>query len=293
LFPQDCLVPHGYDIDPSFAEWIHRQRTTYAAMIKEKKPNQMVIDRMAKLKDMDFNFTVHSDKWTEHWLLLKEYKEKHGNCQVPTHYAENPKLGRWTHTQRHQRRLQIKGKKSCMTKERIELLDQLGFSWEVRPAMVQPRATWQQRYDELKDFYQTYNHFVIPADTHPSLHLWSHEQKSRLRNLDVSGKVSSPRMGPDRVAALEELGFTKDTPLADLDLQQIDTDETESLEVDEPQQPVVVAAQVAVEGAAADDHEAATLLAVNDAVESVVNEGMDASATTEPIDTTNFATQSV
>lgn len=211
---QDCLVPHGYDEDPSFAEWIHRQRTTRASMLKDKKPNAMAAERMKKLEDLGFHFTVHVDKWMDHWTLLKEYKEKHGHCQVPTHYAENPKLGRWVHTQRHQRRLQAKGKRSCMTDERVALLNKLDFSWEVRPSLERPRATWQQRLEELKTFHEETGHFRVPAGTHPQLHSWCQEQKQRLKNLDKNeGKDSSKRMGPDRVKALEDLGFTKDLEL--------------------------------------------------------------------------------
>lgn len=106
-----CLVPHGYVRDPSFAEWIHRQRTSYNS--KTTGPNNpMLEDRFQQLKALGFNFTVHSDKWMDHWNQLKDYKDQNGDCQVPTHYAQNPKLGRWVHTQRHQRRLQQKGKKS-------------------------------------------------------------------------------------------------------------------------------------------------------------------------------------
>jgi Helicase associated domain len=133
----DCLVPHGYPEDPSFAEWVHRQRTTHAHMLKEDERhhhhNPLVEQRMKQLEDLGFHFTVHADKWKEHFDELKRYNEIHGHCQVPTHCPSNPKLGRWVHTQRHQRRLQLKGKKSCMTDERVELLNSLGFSWEVRP----------------------------------------------------------------------------------------------------------------------------------------------------------------
>jgi hypothetical protein len=91
-----CLVPHGYREDPSFAEWVHRQRTTFASMIKEEDGNETddennnrgtlnnnvcstnLKERMDQLRDMGFNFTVHSDKWIDHWQLLKEYKEKNG-----------------------------------------------------------------------------------------------------------------------------------------------------------------------------------------------------------------------
>jgi hypothetical protein len=80
-----CLVPHGYASDPSFAEWIHRQRTTYASIdntttttTSTESSNLMVRERMDMLQQLGFNFTVHSDKWTDHWNMLKAYRDKHG-----------------------------------------------------------------------------------------------------------------------------------------------------------------------------------------------------------------------
>lgn len=79
----NCLVPHGYREDTvcnkwrveasfgcsheltktciyiqSFSEWIHRQRTTYASYQREKKPNKTIQDRINKLKEIGFVFTV-------------------------------------------------------------------------------------------------------------------------------------------------------------------------------------------------------------------------------------------
>jgi hypothetical protein len=52
----DCLVPHGYQEDRSFAEWVHRQRTTYANHVKEGRTNQVTEVRMKKLEEIGFNF---------------------------------------------------------------------------------------------------------------------------------------------------------------------------------------------------------------------------------------------
>lgn len=150
----------------------------------------------------------------EHYKLLTEYHEAHGNCTVPTHYAAQPKLGRWVHTQRHQRRLLQKGKKSSMTQERIDLLDKLLFSWEVRPSLERPRASWQQRFEELKDFHAKNGHFLVTSGSHPHLHAWCYEQKQRLKNLEKNnGQDTSKRMGPERVKLLQEIGFTSETEL--------------------------------------------------------------------------------
>ena len=55
---QNCLFPHGYKEDESFAEWIHRQRTTHASHQKSKKQNPLVEERMKKLQEIGFAFTV-------------------------------------------------------------------------------------------------------------------------------------------------------------------------------------------------------------------------------------------
>lgn len=218
FYPADCLVPHGYTGDPSFAEWIHRQRTTYAHMLKEEHPGPVVQERMNQLEQLGFHFTVHADKWVEHLSELKQYKAIHGNCNVPTHYVENPQLGRWVHTQRHQRRLQIKGKKSCMTDERVALLDELDFCWEIRPKLERPKATWEQRFAEVKRFNGEYQHYHIPETTMPHLYSWCVQQKQRLRALEKSHDYDhSKHLGPDRIAALAAIGFTKDVDLGDGD----------------------------------------------------------------------------
>lgn len=72
------MVPHGYFDDVPFAEWVHRQRTTYASMLKDEKPSEAVQKRMQQLKDIGFNFTVHADKWLYHLEELKFYKAQHG-----------------------------------------------------------------------------------------------------------------------------------------------------------------------------------------------------------------------
>jgi hypothetical protein len=111
--------------------------------------------------------------------------------------------------------LQLKGKKSSMTPQRINLLSQLDFPWEVRAGFDRPRASWQQRLDELKGYHEENNNFLMSPDGYPELHAWAVQQRTRLKMLFLKGKDSKEnRMGPERVNALAELGFTKDTELA-------------------------------------------------------------------------------
>lgn len=217
----DCLVPHGYNEDVSFGEWVHRQRTTYAHMVKEEHPNPLIVARMKQLDDLGFHFTVHADKWMEHWKELQAYKRLHGNCDCPTHCPDNLRLGRWVHTQRHQRRLKLKGqKKSCMTEERVALLDSLGFSWEVRSRFEQTQTAsgWHQQFHELKQFVGQYHHHCVPVDIMPELRAWCSEQKQRLQffyqqqeqheTLMDGSQLQS--LSLEQAEALEGIGFTKD-----------------------------------------------------------------------------------
>jgi Helicase associated domain len=184
--------------DPSFAEWVHRQRTTHAHWMKQQSDQddpqaeqlnkrhhllkEIVEHRMKLLEDLGFHFTVHYDKWMVHWEELKAYKEVHGNCMVPTHCTENPQLGRWVHTQRHQRRLQLKGKKSCMTDERVQLLDSLGFSWDVRQLHYRDKANERT--------------FLFPVE-----HSGQHGYLSSDSDSQVTGTgmdVADPTMASDR-----------------------------------------------------------------------------------------------
>lgn len=106
--------------------------------------------------------------WYERLEDLKVYKAQHHHCMVPLRYAVHPQLGRWVSTQRqqyHRKRLQEEDeqyyrergqrqpegdgatssnnsscsvghtntpKKTMMTEERLRVLDELGFVWEVR-----------------------------------------------------------------------------------------------------------------------------------------------------------------
>lgn len=95
------------------------------------------------------------------------------------------------------------------------MLDELGFSWEVRASLERPRATWHQRLEELQEFHKRNGNFLIDPATMPALHVWCYEQRQRLRLVDKNdGKDVSKRMSPDRVKELEKLGFTKDTQLS-------------------------------------------------------------------------------
>ena len=70
--------------------------------------------------------------WNDRYDELDVYKNKHGNCLVPTVYPKNQALGTWVANQRAQYRLRREGKQTPLTEDRIKLLDEVGFVWSVK-----------------------------------------------------------------------------------------------------------------------------------------------------------------
>lgn len=61
---------------------------------------------------------------------LKEYKIKHGDCNVPTKYKQNTALGRWVSTQRSEFKKFCHGDEAAaIDSERIRMLESIGFVW--------------------------------------------------------------------------------------------------------------------------------------------------------------------
>jgi hypothetical protein len=72
-------------------------------------------------------------KWPENFARLAAYKNKHGDCNVPRHWPEDPQLGSWVRSQ------QKRKSKSKLGKSKLAKLEALGFAWELPAAARLPR----------------------------------------------------------------------------------------------------------------------------------------------------------
>ena len=80
-------------------------------------------------------------RWDAKLNDLRGYKNQNGNCRVPKKYPKNIQLGTWVRNQRCQYRSYKIGKKSTMTPERISMLEEVDFEWDVYPKRaVGPRS---------------------------------------------------------------------------------------------------------------------------------------------------------
>jgi hypothetical protein len=128
--------------------------------------------------------------WRAMLAALREYADAHGGATtVPCLYPPNTSLGFFV---QRQRMLKKKGKLPAAL---VAELDAIRFVWDVN------QAHWQQRIDELAAYAAAHGNVNVPK-RHASVGAWLVEQRSAWR----AGKLA-----PERVAALQALGVTKDS----------------------------------------------------------------------------------
>jgi hypothetical protein len=171
----DCLVPQGYKPDLSLANWVSRQR---------KSRERLSVAQLNALNEIGFDWNPNETTWNEHYSKLVEYKQRFGDCNVPSRWKENLSLGVWVANQRNFR--------ERVSQAQREALDSLGFDWD-------PLETaWNQHYSKLLAYKRKYGDCNVPSrwDQDPFLARWVHSQR-----------VSRERLSQARREALNKIGF--------------------------------------------------------------------------------------
>lgn len=204
----DPNVPVKSKDDPSLGAWVARQRTHYNA-------GELSQERIDALEKIGFSFDVHGEKWMKHYKELVAFYEKHGHTRVPVSEGQ---LWQWVDRQRRKLRQTQAGSDdvaelSLDSAEKITALNKIHFDWSVTDDEDRARRLmdltfsvdiqderWIENYKKLCDFKERFGHFSIPPN-HPDyqeLASWAKHQ----RFLNKRRKLS-----PERIAALDELGF--------------------------------------------------------------------------------------
>ena len=126
-----CSVPRKHS---SLGRWVVAQRRNFKKF-DAGKASSMTPHRVKILNYIGFVWDGgrRNDKgWMRMFEELMEYKEKHGDCLVPSRYEGNLKLGRWVFSQRRGYHEAKRGETSWMTEERQLKLEEIGFVWKVR-----------------------------------------------------------------------------------------------------------------------------------------------------------------
>jgi Helicase associated domain len=92
-----------------------------------------------------------SRSWYARLEDLKKFHNEHGHSRVPKEYPANPQLVAWCQNQRAHYRAYMLGKKSCMTAERVKLLEDAGFLFEVNGSERSRGRSSQSRRAALEE----------------------------------------------------------------------------------------------------------------------------------------------
>lgn len=134
--------------------------------------------------------------WDDSYLLLKEYKEEHGDCLVPRGYVvDGFNLYNWCCRMRYVLRDADTDDKLY----KIRLLNNLGFSWNTL------ELRWDKAYALLKEYKEEHGVTIVPYNyTIDGVNLYSWCKKQRLN-------YGKNKLRKDREKLLKELGFAFNT----------------------------------------------------------------------------------
>lgn len=130
----NCKVPQKYAEDRALGSWVNDQRKQYKYKTEGKR-STLTDARVKELESIGFVWKereIECVPWEHQIRELIEYRNKHGDCKVPFHYAPNRALAHWVANQRTQYKLRQEGKYSPMTDDRIKELESIGFVWRCR-----------------------------------------------------------------------------------------------------------------------------------------------------------------
>jgi superfamily II DNA or RNA helicase len=170
--------------------WNQRQRRTAGGLSQE---------RIRLLDALGFRWQLQERrKWDDRLAAVAEFKAKHGHCNVPINFRENPSLGRFVASTRSQRKMGL------LSAERIAELDKLGFMWRGAKMVMDADETsepWRTRFADLLRYKEVYGNCDVPVKGKQNKELgnWVSQQR---QNYDRGSLHST------RVKLLEEAGFS-------------------------------------------------------------------------------------
>ena len=141
-------------------------------------------------------YSAPIDSWTSYFFKLRAYQAKNGHCNVSIWKpnGEETSLSNWVKRQRCQYQCLKRGKKSTMTASRIQMLESIGFEWDIHGKQ------WEERFLELVKYKQINGNCKVPWDSveHRCLFVWTKRQKRLFKQSLLSA---------DRIKRLERIGF--------------------------------------------------------------------------------------
>jgi superfamily II DNA or RNA helicase len=187
-------VPNDLGKYQKLRSWIRREDW-------DREIGELTEKRAKRLEEIGFvsDEAIIPTWWDEMLRKLAEYKKTHGDINLKNMWFENPKLARWVVRQR------IRREGGLLSRERIGLLDALGFVWGPKKMPLKGKEDnyWEEMFSAIAVFAKRWGHTNVPKDLvgNPNLSKWVDEQRA----LGKKGKLTK-----ERLRRLEEIGFIWD-----------------------------------------------------------------------------------
>mmetsp|Transcript_37453 Transcript_37453/g.79000 ORF Transcript_37453/g.79000 Transcript_37453/m.79000 type:complete len:567 (+) Transcript_37453:18-1718(+) len=224
-----CVVPRS---NGRLGAWVEKQRIEhkkYRAMKENRRdddddvPKTILTDeRVQKMNDIGFVWDVREKQFEEKLGQLRIFKEMNGHIDPR---FMNGQLALWVRKYEQQYRKYsdaaaagIDGEtlSAILPENRRIALENVGFC---RSMLDQPRArvaknrraTWEERFEELKEYKEEHGHCVVPKN-HGPLGSWVRAQRHLMKEKEAmeSSIESGGLLCDERVDRLDRLGFVWD-----------------------------------------------------------------------------------
>ncbi|WP_047986076.1 Helicase associated domain protein [Ornithinibacillus californiensis] len=155
-------------------------------------PDVLIHDQLQEIKELFTSIEISLyDLWDAKYQQLIEYKERNGDCLVPSTYSQNQQLAHWVNAQR------MAYQRNQLEEEKIDKLEQINFVWSARDYY------WETMFKELCLYKEANGDCLVPDkyDSCPKLSNWVRVQRS----LKLRGVLSD-----DKQKLLNDVGFIWD-----------------------------------------------------------------------------------
>jgi len=197
-------VPADFPQYGELANWVATQRKSYKRY-QRGDTCSITENRIKFLNEIGFEWDISpqtNKPWENSYDELVTFVNKFSHTQVPKRFLENQGLSHWVSNQRSLYKQFLKGDVcSPLTKERIHLLNKIGFQWD-----CSSRTPWETKYDELTTFVKEFGHARVTqkfSQNQPLVNWVGNQRQSYKRFHD--GEPSS--LTEERIEFLEKIGF--------------------------------------------------------------------------------------
>lgn len=119
---------------------------------------------------------VHDQKWDQNFDILKTMRAQTGSFNF---IRDDPTLKSWVTYMKHSY------KSGKLAPERIEALEQIGFTWKTEKQQIR----WDQRLEQLRQYKELHNHCNVPSTArgeYSGLGQWLASTRMKKRNGQLS-----------------------------------------------------------------------------------------------------------